>query len=367
MKPRRIPGALLTASTVLSVFLVSRPALAETVVCPSTPAPRTVWVAPWGADYTSNGYTPGPGTFDQPWATLLRSFHRLCAGDTLFVRGGTYTENAGWGLHPGTSSYPIKVYSYKKERVVIMGTLTMNSANYWTFGGINVTRDPNQPRKQALVNIVNGVGWTFSNAEIWGTNGVSNMMISSSVSGEPRSYRVVGNCIHDNLATGDPFMNDHNIYLMPGYKSGPGIIERNIIWGAKNGANIKAAGSTSSTGAAYVTIRYNTMLKAGAGVIIGYGTHHVSMVRNLVGQQYGGGPSYNGAMFGNHVSGVGDVAGYSGVWGYPKSIGNTADSTTGIKNGGHIVWVRPVWDSISSCSGFHPQDAASAAYGRWAP
>jgi len=245
--------------------------------------------------------------------------------------------------------------------------LSLDGTNYWTVGGLNVTRDPAKARTEALVYIRNGVGWSFVNAEVWGTIGVSNIMISGSVAGQPANYRVVGNCIHDNLATGDAFMNDHNIYLMPGYKSGPGIIERNIIYGAHNGANIKAAGGNSTTGAAYVTIRYNTMIRAGAGVIVGYGSHHISMYRNLIGQQWGGSSSYNAAMLGNHVTGISDVASYTGEWWYPKAIRNTVDSTTGIKNGGHIVYVKPVWDSISSCSGFHPSDAASKPYGRYAP
>ena len=366
MKTRRTLMAVLAACMTLP-FFVPRAAIAETVVCPSTPQPHTYWVATWGADFTSNGYTPAPGTSTQPWQTLHTAFHRLCAGDTLYVRGGTYREAVGWGLHPGTPTYPIKVFSYAHERVLIVGTLTMNSANYWTVGGMNVTRDPNATKTQALVNIHNGIGWQFVNAEVWGTNGVSNVMISGSVTGEPRNYRLAGDCIHDNVASGDPFMNDHNIYLMPGYKSGPGIIERTILWGAHNGANIKAAGGNSSSGAAYVTIRYDTMLKAGAGVIVGYDSHHISMYRNLIGQQWGGSASYNGAMFGNHVTGIGDVASYTGEWWYPKAISNTSDSTTGIKNGGHIVYTKPVWDNITSCSGFHPQDTTSKAYGRYAP
>ena len=35
-------------------------------------------------------------------------------------------------------------------------------------------------------------------------------------------------------------MNDHNLYLMPGVSSGPGMIERNIFFNAENGGHIKA-------------------------------------------------------------------------------------------------------------------------------
>ena len=365
MRTRRLAAAALAVSFAIPLF-ASGPVRAETPTCPATPSPRTLWVAPGGADFTSDGWTPQPNSFSTPWATLNVAMHRLCPGDTLYVRAGTYREDISSGVKPGTKTYPIKVLSYQHERVVLQGTLTLISANYWTIGGINVTRDPAKPVAAALVLIKNGVGWQFVNAEVWGAAGVSNIMITGTVTGQPANYRLAQNCIHDNVAT-TPFMNDHNIYLMPGYKSGPGIIERNIIYGAKNGANIKAAGGNSSTGAAYVTIRYNTMIRAGAGVIVGYGSHHISMVRNLVGWQLGGSSSYNAAFLGNHVSGISDIVSYTGAWWYPKVIRNTNDSTTGIRNGGHIVYVKPVWDSYSSCSGFHPADAASKAYGRYAP
>jgi hypothetical protein len=364
---RNVFAAILAASFIVGYLGFAPPlAQAETVTCPITPSPRTLWVAPSGSDFMANGWTPQPNSMSTPWKTLTTSIHRLCAGDTLYVRGGTYREDAGWGTHPGTKTFPIRVFAYGQERVVLMGTLTLHSPNYWNFSGINVTRDPAAPRRQALVLINAGVYWRFTNAEIWGSNGVSNLMINSSVAGQPSHYVISGNCIHDNVATGDPLMNDHNIYLMPGYKSGPGIISHNIIFNAPNGGNIKAAGGNSSTGAAYVTIRYNTIIRGGSGVSVSYGSHHISLVRNLIGAKAGTASAWNGAMFGSHVTGVADYAGYSGVWGYAHAISNTSDSTTGIVNTGHIVWVHPVFDSTTSCSGFHPTDAASKAYGRYA-
>ncbi|MFO7956198.1 MAG: right-handed parallel beta-helix repeat-containing protein [Candidatus Brocadiia bacterium] len=44
---------------------------------------RVFYVAPWGDD-------GAPGTFDQPWGSLNKAARALGAGDTAYVRGGTY-------------------------------------------------------------------------------------------------------------------------------------------------------------------------------------------------------------------------------------------------------------------------------------
>ena len=292
---------------------------------------------------------------------------RARAGDTIVVRGGTYQEVVGWGAVKGTSSRPIHLQAAPGERVVLKGVVSLKGADYWIVRGINVTRDPALGRKEMLVKFDGGVGWQFLDSEVWGGDGVSNLMvIGSSTYGSPKHYRIAGNCIHDNVAHGDAPMTDHNIYLYPGYASGPGLIERNILFGAPNGANIKAAGPNSSTGTAYLTIRYNTMVHAAAGVVVGYGSHHTTLWRNLVGAQLGGTASYVAAYIGNHLTGTANASGYLAVWGYHKSIGS-ASSTTRPITGSNTVWVHPTFDSMTSCTGFHPSDAASAAYGRYAP
>jgi hypothetical protein len=330
------------------------------------PAPRTLYVAPWGSDtITSAG--PIANTIDTPWRTIFMTIRRARPGDVIVVRGGIYKEAAGWGAVPGTSSLPIRLESFPGERVVLMGTLQMDRADYWIVKGINVTWNPDRGRTQFLVKFEGGVGWQFLDAEVWGSRGVSNLMVTGSDKhGVARDYRIAGNCIHDNDTVGDPFMNDHNIYLMPGYTSGPGLIERNILFNAENGSNIKAAGGTSATGAARATIRYNTMARAAAGVIIGYGTHRTTMWRNLIGPQAGGSESYNAAILGNHVSGVDNAAVHTAVFGYQRSVRSTKDSTQPISSTA-TVWVSPRFDSMTSCAGFHPTDSTARNYGRYAP
>lgn len=328
---------------------------------------RTLYVAPTGADFAPDGLTVPQNSIDTPWQTLFLTIRRARPGDRIVVRGGIYREAAGYGAVAGLPRLPIRLESYPGERVVLMGTLQMDRADYWIVKGINVTWNPDRGRTQFLVKFEGGVGWQFLDAEVWGSRGVSNLMVTGSEKfGIARDYRIAGNCIHDNDTIGDPFMNDHNIYLMPGYTSGPGVIERNILFNAENGTNIKAAGGTSITGSARATIRFNTMATAAAGVVIGYGSHRTTMIRNLIGPQVGGSASYNAAILGNHTAGVENRAVQTAVFGYKKSVRSTIDSTRPISSTG-TVWVNPKFDSLTSCAGFHPADATASNYGRYAP
>jgi hypothetical protein len=321
-------------------------------------APKTIYVAP------SGGSDHGPGSFDQPYATFKYAVRQLRPGDTLKVRGGTYTEWIGWGITPGTADAPITVEPFEDEYVLVKGTLQFVRANHWKVRRINVTFDPDREPTQFLVKFSGGIGWEFTDAEVWGSRGVSNLMVNSNWKGEPRDYLIARNCIHHNMAQGNPFMNDHNIYLMPGYSSGPGIIERNILFRAPNGNNIKAAGSDRSSGASKVTIRYNTMTHAGQGMVAAYGTHDVKMVRNLITHRKGGYSSYP-AIRGFKLWGKRNAAGYNAVYGYDKQIFSKGGSQV-VKKAPGNRWVKPWFDQMDDCNGFHPSDPTAAQFGRWA-
>jgi hypothetical protein len=347
--------------SVLAVLFASAAAPA-----PAQAAGRTLYVSTTGKDFAADGWSVPPNTIDTPWRSIEWAVRRAVAGDTIVVRGGTYFEAVGWGARKGTATAPIRLESFVGERVVIKGTLALKGADYWIVRRINVTRNPADGRKEALVSFFGGVGWQFLDSEVWGTIGVSNIMIKESPPhGAPRNWRVAGNCIHDNNATGDGPVQDHNIYLYPGYKSGPGVIERNIFFNARNGSHIKAAGATAVTGAAYVTIRYNTMVRGSAGISIGYGSHHIKMQRNLIGIQWGGTSTYIAALIGNHLTGHYNSSYDMAVWGYKKAM-NSVNSTTRPITTTRTVWVRPTFDSTTSCAGFHPT-GVSVAYGRYAP
>jgi hypothetical protein len=106
------------------------------------------------------------GTLVSPWLTWHYAMNELAAGDTLFIRGGTYmaSDNTFWDgqyagvvviQKEGTSLNPIVVRAYNNE-VPILNCVNVtqrldNNANagiklidcdYWKFYGIIVTRSP---------------------------------------------------------------------------------------------------------------------------------------------------------------------------------------------------------------------------------
>ncbi|GAA3620120.1 hypothetical protein GCM10022223_41220 [Kineosporia mesophila] len=328
---------------------------------------RTLYVSPQGSDGTTR-----MAAARNPLATITKAIKLAQPGDTIVVKGGTYVGAAGYGATPGRSDAPIRLQNAPGERVVIQGTLQLENADYWRVSGINVTRGAGDGRKEFLVKFDGGTGWSFVNSEVWGTIGVSNVMVSSSPkNGTPKNYRIAGNCIHDNNASGGAFMNFHNIYLMPGYHSGPGVIERNVLFDTENGAAIKAAGPDAATGAADVRIRRNTITRSAAGVIIGYASRRIEVRNNLIAQQLMKPPpgaqyvkNYNAAVIGNHVTGSGNKVVSTALSGFPKLISNTGDSSRPVK-GALTRRTTPKFSGRVSCSGFVPASSPATEYGRY--
>jgi hypothetical protein len=75
-----------------------------------------------GAGYyaSPNGNDANPGTLSQPWKTLAFAAQKLHAGDTLYIRGGTYQEHFSIS-NSGTQLSPILVTNYNNEEVIIDG------------------------------------------------------------------------------------------------------------------------------------------------------------------------------------------------------------------------------------------------------
>lgn len=332
-------------------------------------AGEVLYVATWGDDYADDGYSTPPNSFKEPWRTITMAIRRAEPGDKIVVRGGTYVEAAGWGAVSATAAKPIRLTNYKSERVVLKGTLQLDSTDHWTVDGINVTRDPDRGRTEFLVKFSGGTGWSFVNGEIWGSIGVSNLMVKDYKGAPAKDFRVARSCIHGNDATGDPKMNDHNIYLYPGLDSTGGVIERNLIFDSTNGAGIKAGGPTSSRGAANVTIRFNTLGIAGAGVTVPKSSHNVLVERNLIAiQRLDGGTSgtqFDAGVVGNTLWGKNNVARDNAVTRFDKPVRNTTDTTVPLVDDNNRL-ISTAFDSTSSCSGWTPTSTAAQHYGHLA-
>lgn len=108
----------------------------------------------------TTGNNSNHGTITQPFATWHYAFNKLSAGDTLYVRGGTYTGLLGVsGSHAygvsvkgidGTSDSHITVSAYPGEVPILDGSslkltsgsnigIEFNDCSYWDFIGLTVT------------------------------------------------------------------------------------------------------------------------------------------------------------------------------------------------------------------------------------
>ena len=75
----------------------------------------TYYVSPSGDDASS-------GTITDPWATIQHAAGVLVAGDTLFIRGGTYTENIEVAGSGDAANGCIVFSAYAGEQPIIDGT-----------------------------------------------------------------------------------------------------------------------------------------------------------------------------------------------------------------------------------------------------
>jgi hypothetical protein len=317
-------------------------------------AGTTWYVAPSGDD----GAT---GTERTPWRTLGHALAQLTPGDRLYVRGGTYHERiTDVALRPGLSGRPILVTAYPHERAVLAGLLWLRSPSYWVFDGLDVTWDDAIGlHDEHMVRIIDGRGWTWTNSEIAGARSFAGMLVAGDKPGEPADWSITNNCIHDTAATNDA-NEDHNLYIGDMDAAGPGLVERNIIFGAPNGHNIKLGAGDLSGGPTNVVVRYNTLYGAAVPLILSGRASDVIVERNIL-----GGSARGFLVRAFELTGTGDVV--------RDNVGFDAgtffaDESPALGDGGGNVLVDPGIERIGECDGFRPalSDTALASYGRYA-
>ena len=287
-------------------------------IAPLSPGRRYLFVATTGSDtfdrvyssstVTVNRYSCLPSatagdpkcpeaTTSLPLRSIGAAIRAARPGDVVIVRGGVYREAAGWGAVRATSNARITVQNYPGERVELNGTLQLRNADYWTIRGLRLTYNPSIQNGQSIVTLSGGVGWAFLNNEVVGSVGVANVLVVAEppeststvdrVNAAPREYVIAGNCVRDNRGNNAHGM-DHNIYLMSTIYSTGGIVERNLLSGAPNGSNIKLAGSSTSapnSSPRNVTIRYNTLVNAATGIVLGLKAERIEISRNIIANQ----------------------------------------------------------------------------------
>lgn len=100
-----------------------------------------------GASYyvsTTGNDTTGAGTLASPWRTIQKASTVATAGDTVYIRSGTYRETVT-PTNSGTVGNPITYTAYNNESVtvsgadVVSGTWTVHSGNVYKTTAMNWT------------------------------------------------------------------------------------------------------------------------------------------------------------------------------------------------------------------------------------
>lgn len=337
-------------------------------------APDGVYfVAPTGSD-------ANPGTRARPFGTLAHALSVLVAGDRLWVRGGEYREVVDVALARGSQTARIVVAAFEDERPVVRGRLVLRRPYYWTFAGLNVTRDPLTSGDGDLLHLRDGRGWVFRDAEVWDARGYAAATIAGgrAYDAEPSEWRFLGNCVHDN-ATVHGADQDHDVYMNFGDRGRDGFFERNVIWGAPNGTNVKVgAGNPSHPDPSEVIMRFNTFHDARYNVRLVDGSSAIVLRRNLFSRATRSWPSTTqnvqgyclygtaNALLENFGGGAGAFDTYYEPGGSASCVVPAGESFTRPARRDIVFPVSPGFDRTGACDAFRPSGAA-AAYGRWAP
>lgn len=317
---------------------------------PKPPAP-----AASGAIYVAtDGNDGNPGTADAPLRTVEKGLDSVRPGQTLYLRGGTYVEDVQ-AAPAGTASARITVSAYPGERPVIKGLVSISNPRFVTFNGFNVTWNSGG-YDEHMFKITGGTSWILQNSEIWGARSFADLLIS----GSPHGWVVRNNVIHDTYGGESDVNRSHNIYANTNLDATGGVIERNLIYNATHGTNVKLAGAGgSSGGAANVVVRYNTIYNATQPLLIGDGSRNITVTRNIIGKSAKGNVIRLYKLVGSGVSVVDNVL-FAG-----SSACADFDSTVRCSQvmSGNLFPHDPKFASGS----FRPTDATAAKYGRYAP
>ncbi|MGH8978199.1 MAG: hypothetical protein ACRDV7_09015, partial [Acidimicrobiia bacterium] len=236
---------------------------------------RGFHVAPHGRDGSA-------GTIDRPWRTLTAALSRLHAGDTLWVHDGVYQERIDITASAGRPDARITVAPFPGDRPLLRGMLWLGEPSYWTIEGLRVTSDEQHSPDKAMVRLYGGTGWVLRNSELFGARSVAALMIDDGPRQNLGEFAVRENCIHDT-APSNGQNQDHNIYVDDfGASPAPhGVIERNVIFNAPNGNNVKLGGGNGG-GPRNVEVRFNSMLGANRNVSLSIGATGNQVSRNLL-------------------------------------------------------------------------------------
>jgi hypothetical protein len=209
--------------TSMTAPVVSQPVISSVINQPTMTQPISA-----AAHYVStSGNDSNTGTADQPFGTIAKGMSSLHAGETLYIRGGTYDEairDFGGATVPSGSSYadaPV-ITSYPGEVATLRG-VDLSSAQYVIFKDLVLDG-------AGVVQDVISVGYNGANhvrfQNIEAENSLSHLVTVS-----PRGHDIefLGGKYHDaGRPTSPDYPNDYAFYVMGSNNLVDGIEVYNI-------------------------------------------------------------------------------------------------------------------------------------------
>ena len=303
---------------------------------PSSAEGSVYWVAIDGDD-------AGPGTRDEPWATLQHAADSVGPGATVYVREGVYEQRVEL-RSSGTPGRPITFAVAPGERVVLDGSalevppgqnamIAIESQHFVTIRGFEITGYRSDVSGHVPIgilvtgaadhvrlagNVVHDMGTTFQGRNggdahgiaVFGTAGdhpieeveivdneLANLTLGSSealvVNGNVKDFRIEGNKVHDTDNIGIDVIGFEGTAPDPTVdQARDGIVRGNVVWNVDSYGN-PAYGNDRSADGIYVDggrdilVEGNTIHDVNIGIELasehaGRSTRNVTARNNLV-------------------------------------------------------------------------------------
>ena len=303
---------------------------------PSSAEGSVYWVAIDGDD-------AGPGTRDEPWATLQHAADSVGPGATVYVREGVYEQRVEL-RGSGTPGRPITFAVAPGERVVLDGSslevpagqnamIAIDSQRFVTIRGFEITGYRSDVSGHVPIgilvtgaadhirlagNVVRDMGTTFEGRNggdahgiaVFGTAGdhpieeveivdneLANLTLGSSealvVNGNVKDFRIEGNEVHDTNNIGIDVIGFEGTAPDPTVdQARDGIVRGNVVWNVDSSGN-PAYGNDRSADGIYVDggrdilVEGNTIHDVNIGIELasehaGRSTRNITARNNLV-------------------------------------------------------------------------------------
>lgn len=262
-----------------------------------------------------DGSDSGPGTQAGPWLTIQKAAMTLSAGDTVYVKAGTYNEWITINVEGNVQSGYITFRNYGNDRVIIDGTgfdlslrwsglIEAFHKSYIRIQGFHIfnaqdglsiliaggdSESENTSHVEILSNEITGHN---GSSGIGCSDNLSHVLIENNevhhcdtggqeairISREVRYFKLLNNLVHNNSNIGIDCV---------GWKAQPayGLIKNNICY--RNGLLASGAHAIYVDGGTYITIEDNICFDNQGGIAIGAEepgeiTHHIIVRRNII-------------------------------------------------------------------------------------